>query len=55
MNTSNEDKKFKPESKPIKENRISSIYRVTDEKEDQFYAKFFLEKKLHELNIFEST
>jgi hypothetical protein len=41
-----EDKKFKPDAKPFKENRICSFYKVTDENGQRFYAKFFLEKKL---------
>ena len=53
--THKDDKKFKPEPKPFKETKISSMYRVVDENEKKFFAKFFLEKKLIELNIFEST
>jgi hypothetical protein len=50
-----EHKKFKPDPKPFKENRICSFYKVTDENGKRFYAKFFLEKKLEDLNMLESS
>lgn len=40
--THSEDKKFRPESKPFKENKLSSMYRVVDEKDEKYFAKFFL-------------
>lgn len=40
------DRKFKPQSKPFKQNSFTSVYKVADQSNNTFYAKFFYEAKV---------